>query len=128
MNQVGSAPEDGSAGSSVCASGVTVSIGATTNICQVSVTPGTWRIRVWVGFDRGAPVIPTDNNNMRIQASALAVMTLPILPVVGRLDKFDVVVRVPDGATTLIAVQSIGAGTAGVGYLAGMTADKIRGS
>lgn len=134
MNQVGSAPGDGSDGTDVLGDAtVIVAPGAGANINNtVTITKnGTWLFRVWAGFDRGAPAAAVDSNNMQLFIANVSLGRLPTPAVLGRLDYFDFLYNLQPATITLpaaLSVRAVGAGTAGVGYLVGLSARRIRGS
>lgn len=83
-----------------------------------------------VGFDAGAPVAATDGNNMNLRINGGApTFTLPAIVALVSMPPYRLLVANPDttGVNAVnFTIQAIGAGTAGVGYLASIVATRIR--
>lgn len=133
MNLLGSAPGDGSGGNPTQALGRVVAPGAGTTLVQVSnVTPGTYRVRAIVGFDSGVPAPAAETRNFSLFKSdptnSVALFAYPIPGTAVRIDQFEHLVQIVSPAGASIGISTPGAATAGVGYVAEMTLEKIRGS
>lgn len=129
MNSIGAGLEDGSNGQgSIVSSGLLIGPAGGTAINTTVITLGTWKVRAWFGFDRGAPVAAVDGNNIRVQRGGVTIAVLPVQAIVGRLDYWEGLVQniaSPGGANVSLVV--IGAATAGVGYLGGLSMTYVRG-
>jgi hypothetical protein len=112
----------GSYGIPSVASSNTIAPGALANLIFIAPTPGLYIAELWFGYSSGVPVA-AELRNVQFQVGA-AVFVVPVLPVLSRLDYFSMV-GVINAAFTSVRLDTIGAGTAGVGYLAGIIATRI---
>lgn len=84
---------------------------------------GTWDVQVLVGFDVGAPVA-ADINNFEFRKGAAVVGSLQAFAVINVYGPVRTFRMVLNGATN-VSVNATGAGTAGVGYSAQLTATRV---
>lgn len=108
-----------------------VAPGATTTITQVALPvrekPASYRVRVRYGYTAGAPAA-ADANNWRLVYQATVLMSPMIAAaqlVVGGLFNVMEFIFTDGGLAGNLALQSIGAATAGVGYTADMELTRI---
>lgn len=112
----------GAVASSAGVSNNTAAPGAGTNLLFIQPTPGLYLVELWFGFSAGAPAA-ADLRNVQLQVGA-AIFVVPVQPVLGRMDYFSFV-GLLTAANQTIRLDTIGAATAGVGYLSGIVSTRI---
>jgi hypothetical protein len=98
-------------------SGRVVAPGAGAVITSITPAAGTYDIQIRAAYDLGAPVAAAETNNMAVVKQGVSVLTLQVLPVINLYSNYRVVRLSLNGAQS-VAVNAIGAATAGVGYSA----------
>jgi len=108
-----------------------VAPGATTTITQVALParekPASYRVRVRYGYTAGAPAA-AEANNWRLVYQATVLMTPMIAAaqlVVGNIFNVMEFIFTDAGLAGNLALQSVGAATAGVAYTADMELTRI---
>jgi hypothetical protein len=126
-------PPPGAYGTDLNANAQTViAPAATTSITLLAMTakekPATWRVRVRYGFTAGAPAAADANNWRVVYQSTVLIQALVCFPAVMTLENqynLQEFIFNDGGISGTLAIQSIGAGTAGVAYTADMQITRL---
>lgn len=99
---------------------------AGTDIATVSLSPGTWEIQAIVRLGTGGTPAAADVDNMRLRDNTAGsnILTLPLIATANSVP-VPITIRKTFTTTTSLVVESVGAGTASVVYIAHLICRKI---